>query len=446
MTETRTIASKKELETLIHSGQPVIFCGSRTSTVIPFHREIPWQGEPPILADLSAMPATMDLGSDGQLRVGGGIRWEQAMAYCRARNREIMTAPTEVNACVLAGAATSATGERCFGFGTLRDQIGQLVFMDARGREITLDANQPLADMDVFASSEASEVLTAYQAEYDPYLRFKNAPFPRMQQATDLLVGTEGQLGAITELVINTAPHRPTSYLLIQLCRWEEDFAPHLAFHERVQSLRGKILACELLDWNSLAYLSPSQTPFEQRDLIFLEVLDAHMDDIVAELLEPNLPWHEEDVFVMEARRFHEMREAVPRAIADFNARRNVTKRGTDVQVTPARLSDLLKTYQEAAQLGIQYCLYGHFGDAHLHFNFRPQPDELSRCDTFFTDFYGDVKAWGGSPFAEHGIGLVKQPYVGPFHGATQFRMFDLLKQTHDPHRRFFPQGFMSRR
>ncbi len=59
-------------------------------------------------------------------------------------------------------------------------------------------------------------------------------------------------------------------------------------------------------------------------------------------------------------------------------------------------------------------------------------------------ELYDKVYDWKGSPFAEHGIGLIKQKYIKRFHGSNQLGLFKDLKAQHDPHNQFFPQGFMN--
>ena len=73
-----------------------------------------------------------------------------------------------------------------------------------------------------------------------------------------------------------------------------------------------------------------------------------------------------------------------------------------------------------------------------------PKKDETQKCLDEFQKLYDSVLKWKGSPFAEHGIGLIKQKYIKKFHGQNQIKLFNDLKKEHDPYNQFFPQGFMS--
>lgn len=120
-----------------------------------------------------------------------------------------------------------------------------------------------------------------------------------------------------------------------------------------------------------------------------------------------------------------------------------VVKIGTDAQVSPKSFPDLLAFYKSITHVGVRYCLFGHFGDAHLHFNFMPTKAESEKCQNEILKLYDNIYDWKGSPFAEHGIGLLKQKFIKRFHGLNQQGLFKDLKLEHDPHAQFFPQGFM---
>ena len=81
---------------------------------------------------------------------------------------------------------------------------------------------------------------------------------------------------------------------------------------------------------------------------------------------------------------------------------------------------------------------------AHLHFNFMPAPARAAECDQKLKELYDFVATMAGSPFAEHGIGLLKQRYIRPFYNGAVGKLFAELKATHDPHCQFFPHGFMT--
>jgi FAD/FMN-containing dehydrogenase len=431
----KSFYSNEELIPHIKSGLPTLFHSSQTSTVIPFENIKGLLNPDTILGNLSTIKGHLEFTPSNDLLVSGFVTWKEAKEFCRSHGREVMTSPTEELAGVLAGIATSCTGERSFGFKNLRSQIVELHYLDYKGTENKLSADKKLLlPID----------LTTYQNDFAPYMNFKNAPYPRLMVETDLMTGTEGQLGIITSAVLKTIPYEEETYLFILLPKWEENFEPHLEIFYAVQAFRNEIRACEFIDSNSLSYLPAEKNPGKNQDIVFLEVRKSNFETVHENLLAKLKLTNEENIFEMASGKCRDLRVSVPRAIFEVNSRMGVSKKGTDVQVTALMFRELLIFYRSYISSGIDYNLFGHFGDAHLHFNFMPTPDKNDFCNHELERLYNKVLEWHGSPFAEHGIGLLKKKFIAPFFTEHQKVVFRALKKEFDPKGQFFPEGFMS--
>jgi FAD/FMN-containing dehydrogenase len=435
----KTFYNINDLSQHLKTHLPSFYFSSKTSTVIPYDKLTEYlklkNEQDYYLCDLSKLPAEMHLKENGNLIIKGAVSWEEAKKYLKSKGRNLKTSPTEQLALVTAGVATSCTGERCFGFGTMRSQVVSLKYLDFNGEEKTLSRDEAFPE---------TEGLKQYQDDFKKYSDFKNAPYPRFEKSTDMLIGTEGQLGVITELEIETTSDVSVTYVFLLLPKWEEDFSPHFEIFQAVQNHRGKIFSCELLDSNCMNYLKPDERLGINQDVIFLEIETESFEEIFENVLCQLEQTSPENVFEINENKFHHIRAGVPRAIFERNSMMGVVKVGTDVQVGQDHFADLINFYKKASKIGVNYCLFGHFGDAHLHFNFMPKKDETDNCLNIFSDLYQKVYQWQGSPFAEHGIGLIKQKYIKKFHGENQLKVFKALKAKHDPHGQFFPQGFMN--
>lgn len=432
--------NKQDLIDHIKSGKPSFYFSSQTSTVIPYDKIEAYldlkDGEEYYLCDLSQMPAKMELKENGNLVVEGAVSWKEAREFLKPKGRNIKTAPTEELALVTAGAATSCTGERCFAFGNLRSQIERIKFIDFEGNEKELFKDKMLSIDGVD--------LADYQNEFKAYENFKNAPFPRFEKETDLMIGTEGQLGVITEIEIETSENIAVQHLFMLLPKWEEDYTPHLEILKKIQSWREDVILVELIDSNAFSFLPAEDRPNQGKDAIFFEIkLDA-FEKFYEEFLSTLENVNEEDIFELTENRFHNIRASVPRAVFEENSRMGVVKMGTDVQVNIEDFQKLMDIYRDFSKVGIRYNLFGHFGDAHLHFNFMPKPENMDDCKKRFENMYKRVKEYKGSPFAEHGIGLLKRKYIEKFIGPVQKIVYKQLKKKFDPKNQFFPQGFMN--
>ncbi|MCB9092991.1 MAG: FAD-binding oxidoreductase [Halobacteriovoraceae bacterium] len=433
------VQSLEALVKHIQSATPTLYHSSKTSTVIPYD-QLESKLDPKVsFCDLTGLPKKIEFNSENNsLLIEGPVTWKEAKEFLQTYSRQIMTSPTEELACILAGVATSCTGERCFGFGPLRDQILSLKYVDHQGNLCKLSAskNFPLKE----------PCFQSYDLEYQKYKYFKNAPYPRLERETDLLTGTEGQLGVIVQAEIQTAPEEALSFFFLELPCWEEDFEPHFEIYQKVQNLRDQIYAVELIDSNSLEYLKPEERPVSsKKDLVFIEVSSKHLDNIYSSFLAELEKIPQENIYEISRKKYMELRANVPRRIFEQNSKLGVIKKGTDVQAPGFEFKQLIEYYRKASRLGISYNLFGHFGDAHLHFNFMPtNPEEVQTCDQFLEQFYKEMAKLCVSPFAEHGIGFLKQKFIQKFYTSSQKQCFQRLKEVYDPQGIFFPQGFMT--
>ncbi|MGP8152797.1 MAG: FAD-binding oxidoreductase [Smithella sp.] len=436
----KTFYSYDDLKGHLLSHAPGFYHSSKTSTVIPYDKIksfLNWnQTDNFYICDLSNLPRHMELTSNNNLVVRGAVSWEDAKKFLKSEGRNLKTSPTEQLALVTAGVATSCTGERCFGFGTMRSQIVRLKYLDFNGDEKELFRDHS------FRSN--SSHLNSYKADFKQYEIFKNAPYPRFENAADLMIGTEGQLGIVTEVEIETAENEDVTYVFILLPRWEENYEPHMEIFRAIQSHRRSILSCEILDSNCMNYLKTEERLGSNQDVIFLEVKSSAFEDIYRHVFRRLSLTSLDDFLKISENKFHHVRADAPLAVFEENSKMGVVKVGTDVQVTADKFIDLLNFYREFSKIGVRYGLFGHFGDAHLHFNYMPSKEQTVQCEDGFRKLYDKVYDWRGSPFAEHGIGLIKQEYIKRFYGPNQLGLFHDLKKEHDPYNQFFPQGFMS--
>ncbi len=418
--------NEAELKEHILKKIPSLYVMSKTSTVIPydFLEEIKEE----YLVDLSQLEKEIRLERD-HLIVRGAVTWEDAIQYLANTDRSIMTYPTEKSACILAGLATSATGEMAFGYGTFRSQIKSCKYLNHEAREISL-------------SNQIIKKNKDYSDFIENYLGFKNPPLPRFEKEVDLMIGTEGQLGIITEAVFKTVKKENYLTFFIKLPKWEEEINAHLEIVEKAQAFREDIRICEFLDSNSIKYL---KNPIvENSDLIILEIKETSFEKIYEEFISKLDSIKEDDVFEIDSTKFQEMRVEIPRAVNEINSRNKVIKKGTDAQVPFNKFDGLLKYFRNWSELGIDYNLFGHIGDFHLHFNFLPLSIESDLVNSELESFYQFILKNNGSPFAEHGIGLIKQKFLKDFLPSFTTNYLKNLKKIHDPDNIFFPSGFMN--
>lgn len=107
------------------------------------------------------------------------------------------------------------------------------------------------------------------------------------------------------------------------------------------------------------------------------------------------------------------------------------------VAALPDFVADLERDWH-ARRPEARLALFGHVGDGNLHLN-TLRPDGLpieqfrERCVEADAELFALVARHGGSISAEHGIGLVKKPYLALTHGPALLATMRAVKRALDP-------------
>jgi D-lactate dehydrogenase (cytochrome) len=141
-----------------------------------------------------------------------------------------------------------------------------------------------------------------------------------------------------------------------------------------------------------------------------------------------------------ERERLRVFRHALPETVNNTIARirqthPTITKLGTDMAVPDDALESVVRLYREA--LGderLDYVIFGHIGDNHLHVNILPRtPEEYAKGWELYHDFAEAVVGMGGSPAAEHGIGKLKTDFLEILYGKRGVEEMKAIKRLFDP-------------
>ena len=97
-------------------------------------------------------------------------------------------------------------------------------------------------------------------------------------------------------------------------------------------------------------------------------------------------------------------------------------------------LGQLQRTRENAEQHQMRWLAYGHAGDGNLHVNFLwDDPADRPRVDACVEQLFRDTVALGGTLSGEHGIGLLKAPYLGLEQSLELIELERRTKQLFDP-------------
>jgi FAD/FMN-containing dehydrogenase len=263
-----------------------------------------------------------------------------------------------------------------------------------------------------------------------------------------LFIGSEGTLGVITEatLKLTRLPGR-TDVLLFAV----RDLAGVLRLFRAARRAPFTLAAFEFFTDRCVARLTrhrqlrvPLKTPASHYILVEAEGAGAGaLDEWTAAMLEGDLALDGTVAqSATQAAELWALREGISESLSATGFPHK-----NDVALPIAALEDFcaeLDSVFAREYPGWEICLFGHIGDGNLHVNVM-KPDELDR-DAFRArtqaadrDLFTLVRKHHGSISAEHGIGLLKKPYLSYSRSADEIALLRAVKQALDPLRLLNP-------
>ncbi|MBN2194291.1 MAG: FAD-binding protein [Polyangiaceae bacterium] len=253
---------------------------------------------------------------------------------------------------------------------------------------------------------------------------------------TSLLVGSEGTLAVFGDLTLRLLP-KPEG-LMTLMALFEDERGAARAVEEITG--RGLIPRCiEFFDATTLQAVRDAKNPIDERaramlmievdgdeaacEVASLGVADACEASGASEVLVAQEPAQREKLWA--ARK--EMSPAV-RKLAKH-------KLSEDVVVPRQQQGELLTRVRAVGErLGVRTLAYGHAGDGNFHVNFLwDDPDEVPRVDAAIEALFRDVIALGGTLTGEHGIGVLKAPYLPLEQASELIGVQRAIKGVFDP-------------
>ena len=134
------------------------------------------------------------------------------------------------------------------------------------------------------------------------------------------------------------------------------------------------------------------------------------------------------------------VRHLIPESVNTLIAQRKqqyprVHKLGTDMAVPDEHLETIIAYYKELLdKAGLEYIIFGHIGDNHLHVNILPRTDdEVDQGMELYRRFAKRAVELGGTVSAEHGIGKLKRQFLHIMYGDPGLQEMAEVKRALDP-------------
>ncbi len=394
------------------------------------------------------LTALQDLRIDAESHraaVGAGVTCLQLNQAAAEHGLRFAPEPSSARFATLGGmAATNAAGARSFAHGPIRDWILGLTMVTADGEVCTLNAGSPHGTSD-------SQALQRFNAQVAPALR-QAAPqildrFPRVRKNTagyaldawletnsplDLVIGSEGTLGIITEVTLRLEPipsatgglraaitDDATLTAALELLRESGASAIEFLDHTFLRFVADTVPDADRHDARHahalllVEYEGSAELVAERlaRAATALEPIATNIRTAIASTLGAETPGTSALGAVTTAKALDtlwEIRHAASPILARLADGRRSMQVIEDGCVPPARFAEYLRGIRDITrEEEVDAVLFGHAGDAHVHVNLLPDlnrpgwKDRLRRVFRRATDLQLGL---GGPPPASTGL------------------------------------------
>ncbi|MBA3786071.1 MAG: FAD-binding oxidoreductase [Acidobacteria bacterium] len=396
--------------------------------------------------------------------VESGVILNDLQKAVEAQNLFYPPDPTEWSCQIGGTVATNASGARSFKYGATRKFVQRLEIVLASGDLLNLKRGEVFARNGfVELKTESGNLIKAKLPTYQqPNVRKNTSGYFSAENldAIDLFIGSEGTLGVITKIELSLLK-KPQGFLsgivffkdVKDLLEFVDD-ARRFSFETReseIQNPKSKIqnpidaTVLEYFDKNSLDFIREKfpETPENMQGAIFFEQeTTVETEDALFEqwsnLLEKYRAELDDSWFTTSEQdliKMREFRHALPVAVNERIVRYKQRKIGTDMAVPDERFATFLKFYeQKLTESELDFVIFGHIGDNHLHANILPRTDDEARkAKHLYGRFIAQAIMLGGTISAEHGIGKLKSKYLNVQYGERYLNEMAELKKTFDP-------------
>jgi glycolate oxidase len=256
---------------------------------------------------------------------------------------------------------------------------------------------------------------------------------------TKLLVGSEGTLAIITEATVKLIP--PPKYKKTMLVMFKDIYGAARAVSKIIES-RIIPATLEFLDNPTIRVVDDFAQLGLPKDMEAMLIIEQDGDEIVVEkdIEQITRICHEEHADQVNVAATQEEADRLltaRRSALTALARIRPTTILEDATVPRSKIADMvLQINQIAKKYNVQVCTFGHAGDGNLHPTITTDArdkEEIHRVEAAFEEIFEAAIQLGGTITGEHGVGLVKAPYLEWKVGSAGIEVMKGIKHAFDP-------------
>jgi glycolate oxidase len=256
---------------------------------------------------------------------------------------------------------------------------------------------------------------------------------------TRLFVGSEGTLGVITEATLKLIPMPETKKTMLALYQDLDAAARSVS-----KIIANKIIptTLEFLDQPTLEVVEAHAQiglPTDVKAVLLIEqdgTPDA-VDRDIALMAEICKEQNAVSVQVAQSEAEADALRTARRSALSALARLKPTTILEDATVPRSEIAKMVSAINEIAEkYQVKICTFGHAGDGNLHPTCPTDSrdhDEMERVEAAFAEIFEKAIELGGTITGEHGVGIMKAPYLEWKLGKEGIAAMKAIKQAFDP-------------
>ncbi len=367
--------------------------------------------------------------------------------------------PTEMSAWLGGIVACNASGARTYKYGAVRNWVLRIKVVLSNGDTLDIRRGDVKAEDGKFiiVHSDGSEIQVTVPSYKMPNTKNAAGLYTKPDMdLIDLFVGSEGILGVITQVELGLTK-LPENIMTVMAFFPSEDDAVNFVYDIRAPDSKVTMDFLEYFDPYAIKMIKEKASSAgikvpamkeDTRAIVFFEFsyTEVEMEEMIMaleEALNKNNTSSESSWAGLDRSELEKMktvRHFVPETVNGLIAQRKaeyhkVHKIGTDMAVPDEALRDYLKFYRSTLEeQGMEYVIFGHIGNNHLHVNMIPRNnEEVDQGMANYMLFAKRAVELGGTVAAEHGIGKLKRAFLEVMYGENGISEMQAVKRALDP-------------
>ena len=382
------------------------------------------------------------------IEVESGVTLNQLYDFLSDKNCFYAPNPTESNSTIGGNISNNSSGARTFKYGPTRNFVEELEIILSNGDVLNIKRGQQ-SSFDLYEIISKNGNIYNFEIPEINYPNTKNSTgffLKKNMDLIDLFIGNEGTLGIISKakLKLNNKPENVLGFMI-----FFDNIANCLKFVDEIREMKDEnqqklCRLIEFFDRNSLNLINLNNNviPILAQSAIWIEIecLESNSDIIVEQLFDlindySNLS---DDTILAQNEKEHKflanIRHSLPLAVNDIVSKSGFRKIGTDTAIPKEFFNDFYYFMEEIfSDSKIEYVIFGHIGDCHLHGNLFPKnEDEFKKALEIYIQIINKTLEFNGSISAEHGIGKIKKQYFEMMLGKDNIEKMKIIKKVFD--------------